>query len=520
MKKLPIGIQTFSDMILEDYLYVDKTEYIYHLLADSGKYYFISRPRRFGKSLLVSTLKEIFSGKQDLFKDLWIYDKIEWQPYPVIHIDFLGLNFRTPERLEETLARLLDDIGAAHGLTLDPHRYVNEKFKELIIKLAQQAKVVILIDEYDKPIIDNIDQPDIAAANRDILREFYDTIKGVDAHIKFTFITGVSKFSRVSVFSGLNNLRDITISESFSTMMGYTGTEFSRYFGFRISALAEEWGVEEGRLREKIGEWYNGYSWDGRNFVFNPHSILNFFQEKRFDNYWFTSGTPAFLIKLIKKYRTPVDSLDDYETDQSVLDAYDVDRMNVVSLLFQTGYLTIRKIKTISLTSRMYHLSFPNAEVKESFLKHILAEFSEKFSGEIGKIIYQLAEKIRADDLEGFFGLIKSIYASIPYNIFIQDRERYYHTIIYLILTLLDVNIQSEVQTNQGRIDAVIETEHYIYIMEFKLGTAAEALEQIKQKKYHEKYLPTTKHIKLVGVGFDLTHRNINTYQLEDLKTP
>ncbi len=517
MKKFPIGIQTFRDLIQGEYLYIDKTEQLYNLMMDGGKYYFISRPRRFGKSLMISTLNEIFSGNKDLFEGLWIHDRIDWPPYPVIHLDFTLLNYQTSERLEESLGRLLDDIAASYGIQLDQDRYYNEKFKQLIDKLASahNGKVVVLVDEYDKPIIDKIEIEHQAMVHRDILNGFYAIIKAMDRYIHFALITGVSKFSRVSVFSGLNNLRDITLSEDFSSIMGYTQEELTHYFHPHIDTLAKKLHLQEKELYANIKTWYNGYSWDGKNFLYNPHSILNLFKEQKFDNYWFTSATPTFLVKLIRATQFPFESFDRYETDHSVFESFDVDRINIASLLFQSGYLTIKEILPVSVTSRMYYFSYPNAEVKESFIKHLLSQFSGKLPNEVGSLAFQINRHIQAGDIEGFVNIVKSLFASIPYNIFETANESYYHSLMYLILTLAGINIQAEVQTNIGRTDAIIETNDTIYIVEFKIGTAQAALNQIEEKKYFEKHLSSPKTIKLLGIGFDPTLRNIGDHKLK-----
>ena len=377
MKHLPIGVYTFSDFIKYDYIYVDKTKDIYNLFAFGGKYYFLSRPRRFGKSLLLSTLKEIFSGNKELFKGLWIYDKIKWETYPVIHIDFLGLNYTSTGELIETLHYLVNQNAQYHKVKLEEKTY-DKRFRELVKKLSQRNKVVVLVDEYDKPIIDFVDKKEIALGNRNILKSFYGNLKGLDEYLKFVFITGVSKFSKVSVFSDLNNLDDITLDKKYTTMLGYTHQELRHYFDQRLEKLETELGIKKHLILEKINLWYNGYSWDGKNFVYNPHSVLNVFKKERFDNYWFASATPTFLFKQIQTFHTPVEKLENYESDGTIFESYDIDRMNVISLLFQTGYLTIKKIDEISLTTRMYYFSYPNMEVKESFLKHLFSEFSKK----------------------------------------------------------------------------------------------------------------------------------------------
>jgi len=372
MKNLPIGVQTFSKMIKGDYLYIDKTKDIYNLFAEGGQYYFLSRPRRFGKSLLISTLKELFSGNKELFKGLWIYDKIPWEKYPVIHLDFLGLEYGCREALISTLEFLVNQNAKTYGIKLKEKGY-DKRFRELIIELSAMNKVVILVDEYDKPLIDFVDKEDIAGENRDVLKTFYGAIKGADEYLKFVFITGVSKFSKVSVFSDLNNLRDITISSAFSTMLGYTAEELLHYFGDRIEKMA---GVDKEKLLKDIKHWYNGYSWDGKAFVYNPLSILHLLQEKHFGNYWFSTGTPTFLIKSLRDNRVDLKRLENYETTRLLFDSYEIERFNVFALLFQTGYLTIKEVKEISRTQFIYRLSYPNKEVKESFLDYLAADYN------------------------------------------------------------------------------------------------------------------------------------------------
>lgn len=513
MKKLPIGRQVFSEIIQGNYLYIDKTKDIYQLFARGGKYYFLSRPRRFGKTLLISTLKEIFSGNKELFKGLWIYDKLEWKKHPVIHLDFLGMEYDSRDRLIETLEFLVNQNAKTYNLRLKEKRY-DKRFKELIVELSKINKVVILVDEYDKPLIDFVDKKEIAKENCDVLKTFFGNIKGADEFLEFVFITGVSKFSRVSVFSDLNNLTDITISGAFSTMLGYTGEELLDYFGDRIEKMANG---EIEKLTDDIKHWYNGYSWDGKNFVYNPLSILLFFEEERFDNFWFSTGTPTFLIKSLREKRIDIKRLENYETTKLLFDSYEIERLNVFALLFQTGYLTIKEVKPISRTQDIYRLSYPNREVKESFLDYLAADYTGKLPDEMGFLVYRLQETIVNDNLDEFFTVLKSIFASISYEIFIRDREAYYHTVIYLLLKLLGVHIKVEVGTNIGRIDGVIETESHIYIMEFKVGKASDALDQIKEKKYFEKYLTTPQKIKIIGVGFDSEERNIKDYLVEEI---
>jgi hypothetical protein len=510
MKKLPLGLQTFRTLIEDNYLYIDKTRQIYNLLQGSSRYFFLSRPRRFGKSLLLSTLKEIFLGEQSLFKDLWIYPHWEWKTYPIIYIDFSGLSYSNQDELKDTLNYLITENAKANHIHLTEKNY-DKSFRELISKLAKKEKVVILIDEYDKPLIDYIENKDIAAANRDILRNFYSAIKSADQYLRFVFITGVSKFSKVSVFSGLNNLTDITVDTNYSTLLGYTKDELIHYFSDRFA----EFSQPKSNVLKNITQWYNGYSWDGQNFLYNPFSILNFFEKKEFNNYWFSSGTPTFLIKLIKEKSFDIQSLTQLNVDHTILDSFDMDNIDIITLLFQTGYLTLKKIQKVGLRSR-YTLSYPNEEVKEAFLKYLLADYTESSPPITGNYIFEMVEALMNQEVNRFIGIIQTVFSAIPYNIFIQNKEAYYHTVIYLVLTLLGVHIESEIQTHSGRIDAVIQTISHIYVLEFKMGNAADTLDQIKNKQYYQKYLSKNKKIILLGIGFDANKKNISDYLSEE----
>lgn len=514
MKKLPIGIQTFSELIKDGYLYVDKTKDIYNLIAGGGKYYFFSRPRRFGKSLLISTLKEMFSGNKELFKGLWIYDKIAWQKFPVVHIDLTSIAYDNDELLKKSLEQELEKIGKPHGIHLTSLNY-KTKFKELIDKMSVQGRVAVLVDEYDKPIIDKIDEAEIVKGNREVLREFYSILKSADEHIEFVLLTGVSKFSRVSVFSGLNNLNDITLDGKFSTMLGYTQEELETFFKERIERMSKALGMETAQLVMEIKNWYNGYSWDGRHFVYNPFSVLNLFSREQFDNYWFATGTPTFLVNLIKEKKSRIVEFEQKTVDNTVFESFDIENIGILPLLFQTGYLTIKEVKRLKLRNK-YILSYPNEEVKEAFLKHLLAGITNAPVTDLGGRVFDMVEHILSNNIGGFFSVLKTVFSSIPYNIFIEDRESYYHTVVYLALSLVGVSIKSEIQTHTGRIDAVLETDSHIYVMEFKLGTSEEALNQVIEKKYYLPYLRSDKTVILLGVGFDIESRNISDYKVEE----
>ncbi|OQY26877.1 MAG: hypothetical protein B6244_12235 [Candidatus Cloacimonetes bacterium 4572_55] len=358
MKKLSIGRQYLSTIIDDDCIYVDKTEYI-HQLIHLEKAVFISRPRRFGKSLLISTLEEIFSGHRELFKGLWIYDRIEWETFPVIRIDFSKIVDRD-RPLRESINKVLDDIAEENNIQLESSMNKG-KFDELIRALSRNKEVVILIDEYDKPIIDFIDNLDQADENREILKNFYSGLKYMSRHIRFLFITGVSRFSRVSIFSDLNHLRDLTIAKQYSKMLGYTEDEIKTYFPEYLDMLSHETELDGDQLFEKIRYKYNGYSWDGKNFVYNPFSILNAFADLDFGNYWFATGTPTLLVKAIKDKPININMLEGLKVQYSFFDKFTLHNFDIFSLLFQTGYLTI---KAYDRELETYTLSYPNNEVR------------------------------------------------------------------------------------------------------------------------------------------------------------
>ncbi len=522
MKKLPLGIQTFSKLIKNDCLYVDKTRHIAELIQ-AGDYLFLSRPRRFGKSLLVSTLSEIFAGNKELFQGLYIYDKIKWQPHPVIVIDFNGISFNDEEVLKASLSSFLDNVADEHEIVLSK-TFVKEKFAELIKKIAKKThqKVVILIDEYDKPIVNYIEDIKKAAKNREILRDFFGVLKYSDAFLRFVFLTGVSKFARVSIFSDLNNLRDITLSPQFATLLGYTQNELETYFAQHIQTLCFELGIKKAPLLAQIKTWYNGYSWDAKHQLYNPFSILNLFAERRFSNYWFATGTPTMLIKLIKQREAT--EFENKAVSEIVFDSYNLDNMNVFALLFQTGYLTITHIDTQDMLTE-YTLNYPNFEVKQAFVTYLFESFTNNGLEEIQPMAKSLRRYLQANNLEGFMNLIKALFAKIPYPLHIE-QEAYYHSLFYMISILMGVEIDLEVLTDKGRIDGVLTLEDKIYLIEFKYGKAGtqmetltkQAIKQIRNKNYGERFLNESRPRLLLGVGFvekELGYKLINSDKAE-----
>lgn len=497
MKNLPIGIQTFSTLIEDNYLYIDKTKEIL-LLIKTGQAFFLSRPRRFGKSLLVSTLKEIFSGNRELFKGLFIYDKIDWQKYPVIHIDFSMITYDTPANFTESLGEFLRSRAGEDNIHLTS-RLITDRFAELLKKLSQRGKVVVLIDEYDKPIIDLLSDLDKAGKNREMLRNLFTALKGADQYLRFVFLTGVSKFSKVSLFSGLNNLLDITLDERFATIAGITEKELEENCADYIETLARKESVSPEKIKDDIKEWYNGYSWDGVNKVYNPTSLFTLFIRSHFSNYWFATGTPTFLIELIKQNNYNIPDIEEILVGEQVLDSYDLHHLDINSLLFQTGYVTI-KTKRKKKNKTIYTFTYPNYEVKESLLNYILADYIQKPVSTMEPLHIKMIEALEEKDINTFTTIIQSIFAGISSHLHIK-HEYYYHSLCYMILTLMGARVDLEVLSDKGRVDAVLHLDEYIYVIEFKMGTAAKAMEQIKKRRYYEVFQKTGKPVYLLGVG-------------------
>lgn len=509
IKKLPIGIQTFKKLIHDNCVYVDKTREILELIQ-SGQYFFISRPRRFGKSLLVSTLYEIFSGNRELFKEFYIYDKIEWKAHPVIHLDCSVISRENEEQLKYGLLYFVENLASHHQIELGARDY-DMAFRELIIKLSKkyQEKVVVLIDEYDKPIIDFIDNIEVARKNREVLRNFYGMLKGSDPYLRFVFLTGVSKFARVSIFSGLNNLDDITIDSRFSTIAGLTQNEVEMYFPEYLIELQKQEGLSQEELLEQIQFWYNGYSWDGVTQVYNPFSLLNLFAKMAFSNYWFASGTPTFLIKKIREQQIDITGLEQQTFGLQGFDSYDIEHLETFPLLFQTGYLTIKDVKKSRHGSKSYILSYPNFEVQESLLTYLLADFAGESIPKIQPLHEQMFSYLEAENIDAFIQMMRSLFADIPFPLHIRE-EAYYHSLFYMILKLLGAEISAEIVTDKGRIDGVLECDERIYIIECKYGEPGRkmdtltqnAIKQIHEKKYYEPFLSSGKKILLLGIGF------------------
>lgn len=501
-------------------MYVDKTKLIYDLMQ-VGSFVFLSRPRRFGKSLLTTTLQEIFRGNRSLFRGLWIEDKINWKPHPVLLLNFNAVSYRV-QSLAQGLTDYLDELAAEHGVALVGGDY-KEKFRALIRRLSEQDDgqrgVVLLIDEYDKPITDFLENEQKVQEHIDTLKDFYAVLKAPEAqHLHFTFITGVSKYGKLSIFSDLNNLLDITLDPRFATLLGYTQDELEQNFGGYIERLARTYAASRADVLEQIALWYNGYSWDGLHSVYVPFSTLTFLELQTFDNHWFSTATPSFLIKLLKQHQIPAYELESVMADNRLLDSADVHNLSVIALLFQTGYLTIRRVQR-SLQGNRYELGYPNHEVAQSFQQYLLADYLD---ANLDRVSATFLEKLRAAleaaDVNGIITALQALFASIPSHLFLP-QEAYYHSLVYLTLKLLGFTVVAEYPTNLGRIDAYVEMDRAIYILEFKMTTGRIALKQIRAKQYAQPFLSSDKTVILLGIAFDAEQRNIGDWQHEILET-
>lgn len=504
IQKYPVGIQDFEKIRVENFLYVDKTEFVYNL-ANIGGYYFLSRPRRFGKSLLISTLESLFLGKKELFGGLFIEDKWDWGvTYPIIRISFSNIGHKYLG-LYEAIDKRLGEIASEHQIEYIATT-IDQKFKELIEKLsADKGKVVVLIDEYDKPIIDFLgDQTEKALENRDIMKSFYSVLKDADPHLKFVFITGVSKFSRVSIFSDLNNLQDLTTNKFYSGCCGITQDEFEHSFARELETCN----------KEEIKNWYNGYTWDGAVSVYNPFSLLSFFaQGNVFRNFWFETGTPTFLVKLAE--REHLYDFGKIEISGSALSSYDIQKLELIPLMFQTGYLTI---KSYSALGDVYELTYPNNEVRKSYVEVLLTSYSHLNAGFGPVYVDKIRRCLEIGHIEKIEELLNTIFKALPYELWQKENEHFYHALVHLSFTLLGIYVQSEVQTSDGRMDALIQMKDYIYCIEFKLDESAElAIDQIKNKGYLEGFALDDRKKIAIGINFSSKTKKVEKLKWEEL---
>lgn len=514
MIKYPLGIQTFAQIRNDNYEYVDKTQLLYDLIT-SSKTAFLSRPRRFGKSLLVTTLEQIFLGKQALFAGLAIcdtdYDFIE---YPVIKLSFINDEYQDADNLRLATSSMIGDVADAYDIKLTTQTH-NLQLKELVLALCKKSgrRVVILIDEYDKPILNHLFSEHLDEIKQ-VISSFYGVIKSLDEYLKFVFVTGVSKFAKVSVFSGMNSLIDISMEREYSSICGITNDEIEQYFHEPLNDIAIDLQLEYHALKRKVASWYNGYLFHPKGEgVYSPFSLLSLLRKKEFGHYWFATATPTFVIDMIKANQFDLAQIQEYELDDSALMATEPEDIDVLPLLLQTGYLSID-----TFDDGLYQLSFPNFEVEYAFNRAIVTKFSSLTPHTHKGYIRKLCRALNSDLLSEFFDILKTFFANIPYDITLK-QEKYYQSLFFSIFTLIGYDIDCEVRTNMGRIDCVLTTDSHIYVIEFKLdGSKEQALAQINNKLYYQKYMQDNKPITLVGVDFDSKSRNLDGFITHLLK--
>ena len=511
-RRLPIGIQTFRKIQAEDCYYVDKTAYIQRLL-DEGTHYFLSRPRRFGKSLFLDTLKELFEGNEPLFTGLSIHDHWDWSVrHPVLRLDFSSGNYQGPDDLRKEVAAQLNTLEDEAEVVPRDDETASARFRRLMKVLHERSgqRVAVLIDEYDKPILDALEVPEVARANRDFLRGLYSTVKFADAHIRFTFITGVSKFSKVSLFSGLNNLKDITLDVRYSALCGYTEADLDAVFAPELPGLD----------REQIRDWYNGYSWRGDEKVYNPFDILLLFDSREFKAHWFETGTPTFLVETLCQRQVSSLELGEMVGSDELLSTFDVEDIAIEALLFQTGYLTITEEEDLG-GERLYRLGYPNREVRQSLNRSLLRYLVRDATRQMANSV-QLYRLLEANDFAGLGKLFHAFFASIPYEWYnnndIAGYEGYYASVFYSYFAALGLNITVEDSSSHGRLDMAVLFNGTVYLFEFKvveMASVGAALAQLKERRYADKYRGLGQPIYLIGVEFSKDERNVAAFDVE-----
>ena len=521
MKKLPIGIQSIKKVLSNnDYVYVDKTGFVKKLIDEGTPHYFLSRPRRFGKSLFLNTLEEIFKGNKELFKECEIYKSdYSWEKHPVLHFDFAQISSSSCEDFKSGLKAEIERMGELHEISVTEGPSVKFQLKVLIENLSKKNQVVVLVDEYDSAIINNLNNLEIAEENRNTLKAFFETLKSLDDYLKFTFITGVSKFSQVSLFSGPNNLTDITMDPEYSGILGYTEEELKRCFSEHIRNITEK-RIEKGKksvtdkdVLNEIKEWYNGYRFTRKKtYVYNPFSTLKFMRTKEPMGYWYSSGTPSFLIDHLKKQPLSISTLSGTESSMSdLLDISSLEYIDIPALMFQTGYLTIKEYDD---KDQSYKLDFPNREVREAFYNSLIKEFTRINPMEVKRTSEQVKQDLKNYELKSFIDQMNVHFSKISYQMFIGSNEGFFQAVFFTFLEKSGIHTTTEITTNIGRIDLVSETQQAVYIFELKLDkTANAALDQAYSKKYKERYSDSGKEVLLMGINFDSKSRNISDWK-------
>ena len=510
-RKLPIGIQTFREIRDGSHYYVDKTDYLWRL-ADGGKHYFLSRPRRFGKSLFLDTCKELFEGNEALFHGLAIHDRWDWSArHPVVRMSFGSGHFQGPDELRTEVRDQLADLEQDAAIPRR-HEAAAARLRHVIRSLHERTgqRAAVLVDEYDKPILDALEHPEIARANRDFLRGLYAVIKDCDAHIRFTLLTGVSKFSKVSLFSGLNNLKDITLDARYSALCGYREADLEAVFAPELPGLD----------RQAIRDWYNGYGWLGAERVYNPYDILLLFDSRRFDAWWFETGTPGFLARTLGERHVSSPALDGLIASSDLLSAFDVDAIATEALLFQTGYLTIRDVEHLG-GEQLYRLGYPNREVRQSLNRSLLRYLVQDASRQAANSV-RLYRLLEANDFPGLEKLVHSFFAGIPdewyTNNDIASYEGFYASVFYSYFAALGLDVTVEDSSSHGRLDMALRFNDAVYLFEFKvveMEAEGAAMAQLRERRYADKFRGLDRPIYHVAVEFSRGSRNVTAFEVE-----
>lgn len=513
-KIYPIGIQNFEKIRRGGYFYVDKTEIVYRLVK-TGSYYFLSRPRRFGKSLLISTLEAYFQGKKDLFEGLAM-EKLEkeWKQYPVLHLDLNIEKYDTPESLNNILEKNLVAWEKLYGAE-PSERSLPLRFAGVLERAYKQTGelVVVLVDEYDKPMLQAIGNETLQCEFRNTLKPFYGVLKTMDSCIRFALLTGVTKFGKASVFSDLNNLEDLSMWNEYIDICGISEEEIHRNLEPELHEFARAQGLTYEALCAKLRLYYDGYHFTHNSIgMYNPFSLLNAFKRREFGSYWFETGTPTYLVELLKRHNYNLERLASEETDEQVLNSIDSESTNPVPVIYQSGYLTI---KDYDAEFGIYRLGFPNREVEEGFVRFLLPFYARTNKVEGPFEIQNFVREIRMGQPDAFFHRLQSFFADTPYEL-VRDLELHYQNVLYIVFKLVGFYTEAEYHTSEGRVDLVVKTSDYIYVMEFKLeGTAEEALQQINEKHYAQPFEADERRLFKIGVNFSSRTRNIERWVVE-----
>lgn len=511
LQNLPIGIQNFEKIREGNYLYIDKTAWVYKLVS-TGSYYFLSRPRRFGKSLLLSTLHAYFDGRRDLFEGLAIADlEQKWEKHPVLHLDLNTRNYKDADALPGILNEYLEKWEALYG-DAKRDRVLEERFSYVIEQAFVKTgkRVVILIDEYDKPMLQAIGNEPLQEAYRNTLKAFYGALKSCDQYIQFAMLTGVTKFGKVSVFSDLNNLKDISMRKDYHEICGITGAELQRDFGAYIERMAEEQGASVREVTDEMTRLYDGYHFTaGQPGLYNPFSVLNAFDANAFGSYWFETGTPTYLVHLLRLRDYNLERMSDEYVTEDILNSVDVASTNPIPVIYQSGYLTIKEYDS---EFRTYRLGFPNAEVENGFFRFLLPYYTSLSPVEAPFHIQKFVQEIRTGQVDTFLARLKSFFSDTPYEL-VKDCENHYQNVLFILFKLIGVYVRAEYHTSRGRIDMVLQSRGYTYVMEFKLdGTAEDALRQIADKEYPLPFSTDGTTVFRIGLNFSSATRNIEKW--------